>query len=89
MLTYYTATSDLPCGIKTGDTVSLNRQNPAEPVLVHRPVSEVCAAKIAAWVEAGILAPVSPSGDVPVGPSPAPVGRPRLRLLRADGQQTA
>ena len=87
MLTYYTALTDLPCGIKAGDTVSLNRQNPAEPVLVHRPVSEVCAVKIAAWVEAGILATI-PNDGVPAGPS-APVGRTRLRLLRSGDRQTA
>lgn len=91
-LTYYTAVSDLPCGICAGDTVSLNDEHPAEPVLVHRPVSGACAAKVAAWVKAGVLRPISPSvsseGASPLA-SPWEHAPPRLRLLPSTDPVTA
>lgn len=83
MLTYYTATADLPCGIHAGDTISLNDENPAEPVLVHRPV-KAGRVEVEAWVAVGVLRPVSSSASPAV--SPPPSGRPRLRLLRSDEQ---
>lgn len=87
-LTYFTAHSDMPPHIRAGDLVSLNDENPNEPVMVHRPAVGVGVSDVAAWVGAGALAPVIPSGGAVVVPL-SPGARPRLRLLPRDDQQTA
>lgn len=87
---YYTAVRDiLSRGIRAGDTISVDTTNPDEPVVIHHPAVGVSVAMVQDAVAQGLCVPVAPaipSGVVASSPSPAPSGRPRLRLLRSDEQ---
>ena len=102
MLTFFVATTDiLPLGIHHGDTVSVDSENPDEPVIIHHPAVGVTVQRLATAIGSGALERVSASVPAPLSatlsaslsadPTAAvePAARPRLRLLRAGDQLTA
>ena len=98
MLTFFVATTDiLPLGIYKGDTVSVDSENPDEPVIIHHPAVGVTVQRLATAIGSGALERVSASVPATLSASlsadptaaVAPAARPRLRLLRAGDQLTA
>lgn len=98
MLTFFVATTDiLPLGIYKGDTVSVDSENPDEPVIVHHPAVGVTVERLATAIGTGALERVSASvpatlsaslSAVPTAAPSSPSARPRLRLLRGADQRT-